>query len=128
MLVGRLVSPRLLRDDFHMAGPDSVITFEPRAGGQLLETRGEDSLLWCSVHMILNSQRTVYLVGNLAPDWGGPSTSCLKIQVEETADGCVLKAHDSHFGHVDDTNIKNMEEGWMALFSDGLKKHVEGSC
>ena len=58
--------------DFHMAGPDSVITFEPRAGGQLLETRGEDSLLWCSVHMILNSQRTVYLVGNLAPTGAAP--------------------------------------------------------
>jgi uncharacterized protein YndB with AHSA1/START domain len=112
--------------DFHMVGPESTVCFEPRAGGGIIEeTPDGSSLLWCSVHWIRPAQRVVYLVGHVAPDWGGPSCSHLKFAVEERNGGSVVKVTDAHFGHVSEQNLASLEEGWSALFRDGLKQFVE---
>jgi len=112
--------------DFHMVGAGSVLTFDARAGGHLIE-RTEDggSLLWFSVHMILPEARTIYLVGHVAPDWGGPAAAHLKLAVEAAGDGAVLRVTDAQFGHVDEKNLGSMKEGWTQLFTDGLKRFVE---
>lgn len=112
--------------DFHMVGPASTMRFEPRAGGGLIE---EDpaggSLLWYMVQWIRPVERTVYLVGHIAPDWGGPSCSHLKFAVQPRGRGGVVTITDSHFGHVSDQNLASLREGWGALFRDGLKAFVE---
>ncbi len=112
--------------DFHMVGPGSTLHFEPHAGGGLIEESPDGaSLLWYTVHWIRPAERTVYLVGHIAPDWGGPACSHLKFAVEPRGGGSVLLVTDTHFGHVDEQNLATLKEGWSALFRDGLKAFIE---
>lgn len=113
--------------DFHVAGPDSTVTLDPVAGGRGLveETPDGDSLLWYSVQMFQPSVFKIYLVGHVAPEWGGPTTSMLKLAVEETATGCVLKVTDARHGFVDEAAVQSYSAGWTQLFTDGLKAFVE---
>lgn len=114
--------------DFHMVGPDSVVTFDAQAGGHLMETTPDGgSLLWYTVQFCQPGQHTLHLVGNLGPDWGGPSTTNLTLRVESgAAGGSILKVTDAHHGRVDEASIQSLESGWNQLFSDGLKRYVEG--
>ena len=56
--------------DFHVVGPDSIVTFDPMPGGRGLieETSDGDALLWFSVQMYLPSQFKIYLIGHVAPE------------------------------------------------------------
>ena len=66
--------------DFHMVGAGSTVTLDARAGGGLIEARPDGAeLLWCTVQWIDPGARTLLLVGHLAPDWGGPTTTFLKL-------------------------------------------------
>ncbi len=112
--------------DFHMVGPDSTVRFDARAGGGLIEEQPDgSSLLWYTVHLIQPAAATVYLVGHVAPDWGGPACSHLKFAVQSRGKGSVVVVSDAHFGHVSDSNLTSLEKGWGALFRDGLKPFVE---
>lgn len=111
--------------DFHMVGEGSVVAFDARAGGQLVETKeGGGSLLWYTVHMCTPGE-SVYLVGHVAPDWGGPATSMLKIALSERVGGTRVAIQDSLFGHVSDSNVESLRSGWMQLFGEGLKRYAE---
>ena len=111
--------------DFHMVGEGSVVTFDARAGGQLLETREDGgSLLWYTVHMCVPG-RSLHMVGHIAPEWGGPLTTMLHLSLEEEGDGTVLHVHDAQFGHVTEEGAGSLREGWRQLFTDGLKRHAE---
>lgn len=112
--------------DFHMVGAGSTVAFDARAGGGLVETLPDGgSLLWCTIHLIRPSERTVYLVGHLAPDWGGPTTNHLKLAVEPRGSGSVLKVADAHHGNIDDGNLESLQSGWTMLFTDGMKRFIE---
>ena len=113
--------------DFHVAGPDSVVTFDPKAGGRGLieETSDGGGLLWYSVQMYLPSDFKIYLVGHIAPEWGGPTTSSLKLALVESENGCTLQVTDARHGNVDEKQVQSYQDGWTQLFSDGLKKFVE---
>ena len=113
--------------DFHMVGADSVVEFRAEAGGQLIEKiEGGGSLLWYTVHMV-DPGRTVQMVGQSFPGWGGPGTSMLKLSLEANDDDSVttLQVSDSVFGKCSDEHIDSLIEGWTVLFRDGLKKYVE---
>lgn len=113
--------------DFHVAGHDSVVSFDPVAGGRGLieETPTGDSLLWYSVHMYQPSVHKVYLIGHVAPEWGGPTTSSLKLAVEKNDSGCILKVTDARHGNVDEQSLQSYSDGWKQLFTDGLKAFIE---
>ena len=115
--------------DFHVAGPESTITFDTAAGGRGLveENPNGDSLLWFSVHLFQPSQFKIYLIGHEAPEWGGPTTVSLKLAVEETESGCVLKVTDARHGNVSESSVQSYANGWRQLFTDGLKAYVERS-
>lgn len=110
-----------------MVGEGSTVKLELRAGGGLIEHHEDgSSLLWATVHMHLPAQFTLYLFGHTVKDWGGPVTSNMKISVE--ADGeerSIFRFSDARHGHIDDANIKSLEEGWTQLFTDGLKKYLD---
>jgi hypothetical protein len=110
-----------------MVGEGSTLTFDTRAGGGLVEhTPDNGSLLWMTVHWCRPEQFTIYLVGHIAPDWGGPSTSHLKLElIARGENGCTLKVVDAHVGRVDDANIESLRSGWTQLFTDGLKAFAE---
>ncbi len=113
--------------DFHMVGPDSIVTLDARAGGQLLErTESGGSLLWYTVVMC-EPGRSLHLVGHVAPDWGGPATTMLGLKLQAKGDATVLKVQDALFGRVSAATAGSLEAGWKQLFGDGLKAFVEGA-
>ena len=115
-------------DDFHMVASDSSVEFDLTAGGKgLVEHRSDGSFLqWYSVQCYLPAQRKLYLVGHLAPEFGGPSTSSMTLTVEdEGGNGCRLLIHDAHFGNVSQKTVDSLRSGWEQLFGQGLKQHVE---
>ena len=113
--------------DFHMVGEDSVVEFDTKAGGRgLVEYKSDGSFLqWYSVVGYMPEQFRVYLVGYFAPDYGGPSTSNLRLSVERRGEGSVLTVVDAHYGKVSGDYIRSLQSGWQQLFSDGLRQFVE---
>ncbi len=113
--------------DFHVAGADSVVTFDRQAGGRglLEETADGAALQWYSVQMYLPQQYKVYLIGHVAPEWGGPCTSSLRLSLTETEQGCVLNVMDARHGKIDEAHVESYQDGWKSLFTDGLKAFVE---
>ena len=115
--------------DFHAAGEGSVMTFDPKPGGRGLveDTPDGGGLLWYSVHMYLPGQFKIYLIGHIAPEWGGPTTSSLKLAVEAADSGSLLKIADARHGNVDEKHLQSYQDGWQQLFTDGLKHFVESA-
>lgn len=114
--------------DFHMVGENSTVEFDTSPGGRGLVEYTDDggNLLWYSVHFFLPKEYKVYLVGHIAPDWGGPSTSNLRISVTETDSGdSVVQISDAVHGNIDDGSLQSLESGWNQLFTDGLKSYIE---
>lgn len=113
--------------DFHMVAPNSTVTFDPQPGGRGLieETKTGGGLQWYSVQYYLPEQFQIYLLGHLAPDFGGPSTTHLKLALEARDGGCVLRVSDAHCGAGSEATTQSLQKGWKQLFSDGLKAHVE---
>lgn len=110
---------------FHMTGEGSVVSFDPRAGGQLIERHpGGASLLWYTVHMATPGE-SLHLVGHVAPDWGGPATSMLRLQLVERGAATALEVSDALYGRVSAEQAASLRAGWTELFTDGLKRHVE---
>lgn len=113
--------------DFHMARPDSEMHFEPELGGRMYESTEDGAgLIWGRVIAILPEQ-SVTLTGTWAPPYAGPATSTMHIALEEKDGGTLLKISDSVFGQVSDETATSVREGWLLLFRDGLKRHVEAS-
>lgn len=115
--------------DFRMLGSDSVVTLEPHAGGQLLEQQPDGaSLLWYTVIMCMPG-RSLQLVGHLAPEFGGPASSTLQLQISAAAAGAgtLLRVSDALFGRVSEAGAQNQKDGWALLFGDGLKHHLEAA-
>lgn len=114
--------------DFHMVGEGSVVDFDLSPGGRgLIEhLEGGGFLVWYEVQFYMPERFTIYLVGNLAPEWGGPATTNLKLSVEETPTGSVLKISDAHHGRIDAKHLSSQKSGWKQLFTDGFCAYVEG--
>ena len=115
--------------DFRVVDAGSVVTLDPTVGGHGLVESSDNGgwLLWYSVQMILPADFKIYLVGHVAPEWGGPCTSHLKLALVESEAACVLQVSDARNGHVNEGQIQSSADGWKRLFTDGLKKYVE-SC
>ncbi|MEL7500648.1 MAG: SRPBCC domain-containing protein [Planctomycetota bacterium] len=113
--------------DFHMVAADSRVEFDVTAGGKgLVEYRTDGSFLqWYSVQCYLPAQKKLYLIGHMAPEFGGPSTTSMTLSLEEKNEGCRLLIHDAHFGNVDEKTVASLSSGWDQLFREGLKRHVE---
>jgi uncharacterized protein YndB with AHSA1/START domain len=111
--------------DFHMVGEGSVVSFDARAGGQLIETKPDGgSLLWYTVQMCA-PQESLHLVGFCAPEWGGPATTMLRLKLEDTDGGTLLSVSDALVGRVTDESLESLRAGWLQLFTDGLKSFAE---
>lgn len=82
------------------------------------------SLEWYRVQMV-SPGKSLYLVGYMAPDWGGPTTSMLKLTVEDRDNGGALIVSDALLGNVTEASANSAEGGWKMLFGDGLKEFVE---
>lgn len=113
-------------DDFRALGEGSKVTLKAEVGGQLIESASDGgSLEWYRVQMV-SPGKSLYLVGYMAPDWGGPTTSMLKLTVEDRDNGGLLTVSDALLGNVTEASANSAESGWKMLFDDGLKGYADG--
>ncbi len=107
--------------DFRALGEGSTMSLEAKAGGQLIEfTADNASLEWYRVQMVLPGN-TLYLTGYMAPDWGGPTTSMLKLTVEDRDSGAALIVTDALLGNVTEESASEAEGGWKTVFGDSFR-------
>ncbi len=112
-------------NDFRAMGDGSKVSLDPKVGGMLVESDGNGgSLEWYRVQMTA-PPKSLYLIGYLAPDWGGPTTSMLKLALEADGAGSKLIISDALTGNVTDRSASAAMEGWQLLFGEGLKKYAE---
>ncbi len=113
-------------NDFRALGEGSKVMLNPQVGGQLIESAADGSSLeWYRVQMV-SPGKSLYLVGYMAPDWGGPTTSMLKLAVEDRDGSGALTVSDALMGNVTQASASSAESGWKMLFGDGLKQFAEG--
>lgn len=112
-------------NDFRALGENSKVSLSPSTGGQLLEESPEaGSLEWYRVQMCTPGV-ALYLVGYMAPDWGGPTISMLKLGVEAREQGSALIVSDALMGNVTESSAQSAASGWETLFGSGLKDYAE---
>lgn len=112
-------------DDFRALGEGSKVTWNAQTGGQLIESAADGGCLeWYRAQMVSPGQ-SIYLVGYMAPDWGGPTTSMLKLAVEDRKDGGALIVSDALLGNVTEASASSAESGWKMLFGEGFKAFAE---
>lgn len=113
--------------DFHMVDPESVVEFDVSPGGKGLMERHRNGrfLQWYAVQCFMPEQFKIYLVGNIAPDWGGPSTSNLCLNLTEEKGACILSIVDALHGRVSPQSIESLKAGWQQLLGEGLRTFVE---
>ncbi len=111
--------------DFHMAGAGSVVSFEAKAGGQLVEHHDDGTgLLWYTVTWVKPGEQ-ISLTGGLNHRYGGPATTMLEFTLKERGGGTLLELTDALYGRVTDGAANSLQEGWQLLMTDGLKAHAE---
>lgn len=83
-------------------------------GGVLLEDAGQgNGVLWYTVQAV-DAPSSLVLAGFIAPPFGGPALSLLRLAIAERDGGhCVLEVHDSLLGHADPAAV---EAGWRDVF------------
>ena len=100
--------------DFHAAGETSRMILEPKLGGRLYEDAGDgNGVLWYQV-IALDAPRSITFSGAIAPPFGGPATTLLRLSLEEiSAKTTALEIHDSLFGHIEGCDA---QAGWRQVF------------
>jgi hypothetical protein len=82
-------------------------------GGQLVEDAGHgNGVLWYVVQAI-DAPNSIQLSGCIAPPFGGPALSLLRLSLADCDGGSTLEIHDSIVGRADATMI---ESGWRDIF------------
>lgn len=112
-------------NDFRALGENSTVSLRLEPGGLLLETSPDGiNLEWYRVQMCTPGT-ALYLVGYMAPDWGGPTTSMLKLSVQARESGSVLIVSDALLGNVTEASAKSAASGWETLFGDGFRTYAQ---
>lgn len=119
------------RKDFLVCEGSLGMYLEPRIGGLLHERTGEPGcgFVWGTVFSFQPNRQLSY-TACIAPPWGGPVQSIVQINLEprEDAGGArtVLRLTDSLTGHIDDSLLASLDDGWRQLYGEGgLKSFVE---
>lgn len=112
--------------DFRMVAPDSVVRFDLQPGGSGLieEANGGGFLQWYQIQAFLPAQRKLYLVGHIAADFGGPSTSHMCLAIREQGGTSEFRLTDSLVGNVSEETLTSLQSGWTSLF-ESLAEFVE---
>jgi hypothetical protein len=100
--------------DFRAGPAGSRMQLTARLGGHLFEADElGNGIVWYQV-IALQAPTSVQLAGFIAPPFGGPATSLLRLQIiRGTGKHCALEVQDSVLGVVDGAAV---ESGWRAIF------------
>ena len=109
--------------DFYATEAPKRMVFEVKPGGRLYEDGGDgNGLVWYQV-IALDAPNAITMSGFIAPPFGGPATSLLRIVFSaQGKSATVMELTDSTFGCLEDSTT---EEGWRQLFEGGLKAWIE---
>ena len=110
--------------DFRAAPSPQRMVLEVKLGGRLYEDAGDgNGLVWYHV-IALDAPRSIVLSGFVAPPFGGPATSLLRIVFSARSEtATVMEMCDSMFGCLGDTAAT--AQGWRTLFAQGFKSSFE---
>lgn len=110
--------------DFCATQAPQRMVFEVKPGGRLYEDAGDgNGLVWYHV-IALDAPQSITLAGFIAPPFGGPATSLLRIEFSAQASSATLmEVTDSTFGCLGNTAVT--AQGWRMLFHDGFKVWIE---
>lgn len=112
------------RKDFFVY-ENAKLILEPYPGGRLYEDAGNGAGgLWFTV-MNISPPTMLEFYGHLAPQWGGPATTIVRLTLKESGDITTLHVSDALFGCLTENTEKQVSEGWRMLFGEGLKQYVE---
>jgi uncharacterized protein YndB with AHSA1/START domain len=113
--------------DFVSLPGSTCVMLEPRLGGRLYEeTEDGRGLVWATV-IAISEGKSIDFVGYMTPEWSGPTMTMIKLLVEPTEEGAVLKLTEGLLGNVTDEVTQSMHEGWTFLFETKLKGYVESA-
>lgn len=109
--------------DFYATASPRRMVFEVKPGGRLYEDAGDgNGLVWYHV-IALDAPRAITLAGFIAPPFGGPATSLLRVQFSAQGQAAtVMEVTDSTFGCLEESTTA---EGWRQLFESGFKAWIE---
>jgi hypothetical protein len=94
--------------------PGSRMQLDARIGGGLRELgTGDDGVLWYTVQAV-HAPQWMVLSGFIAPPWGGPALTLLRLAIEARDGGSELELHDAILGRADAAAV---EAGWRAIFA-----------
>ena len=107
--------------DYRAVEGQSQMLFEARLGGRLYEQgQGQDGVPWYTVQALAAPQ-SITMAGYVAPPFGGPALSLLRLHLSDQPDGsALLEVHDSIVGRA---NAKTVEAGWREIFA-GLQARL----
>jgi hypothetical protein len=107
--------------DFRAGPPGSRMQLTANLGGLLLEaSESGDGIVWYQV-IARETAKTLCLAGFIAPPFGGPATSLLRLSLIATSPKqCAFEVDDNLLGEAD---AKAVESGWRAIFGQ-FAKHV----
>lgn len=109
-------------------GPARAFRIEPRVGGRVFEDwGGQQGVLWGTV-IVLHAPHRLEWVGSLSPDFGGPATSIVRIDLHPHERGCRLSVRDAVFGRVGPRTAESLKSGWQALLGDAFKRYAESAA
>jgi uncharacterized protein YndB with AHSA1/START domain len=110
--------------DFFATETPQRMVFEVKPGGRLYEDAGDgNGLVWYHV-IALDAPHSISLAGFVAPPFGGPATSLLRVMFSaQGKSATVMEVTDSTFGCLGD--LATTAEGWRQLFENGFKTWIE---
>lgn len=108
---------------YRLCGENSTLSFEPKVGGQFLETTSEDhGALWGTVTYI-NAPHEIRMNGLLGMT--GAVTSAYSYKLRQEGEETVLSLSHHAAGLLDPNWHTAHDEGWKELLGTFLKKYVE---
>jgi hypothetical protein len=101
-----------------------MFVLNERIGGYLYEDFGDgEGLIWAEV-IGVKKYSMLLLKGHIAPDFGGPAISYLKITLEPKENSCLFKLSDYLLGSNTEPMGKSISEGWSMIFKDHFCNYV----
>ena len=98
---------------------------EGRVGGRVYEDwGGGQGLLWSTVIAVQHG-KLLQIVGDAAPENGGPCRTISTFVLQPDGDATVIRFRNSTTGKVDEKTLKNLDTEWTILLEDCFKPYVE---
>jgi uncharacterized protein YndB with AHSA1/START domain len=111
--------------DFAAVGGSGGARLEPRLGGRLYEEAPDGKGLTWSTVIAIDPGKSIDFLGCMTPEWSGPTMTMVKLAVEATEEGALLRMTEGLLGNITEDSVKSMEEGWSFLFGTKLKGYLE---